>query len=1669
ILEGEIDKKKLERTFRQLIHRHESLRTSFHIIGDEPVQNIHDNVKFEIEKLDGRVDPLWSPFIRPFALSQAPLLRVGLLKEKEARHILMVDMHHIISDGTSMNILVKDFMALYQGKHLSELQLQYKDFSNWQQDEKQAESLKRQEEFWLNEFAAEIPVLELHVDYQRPAVQSFEGSRIQFEIDKETTAILKALTLKKGATLYILLLTLYTVFLSKVTGQEEIIIGSPIAGRRHADLEKIIGMFVNTLALRNYPVGEKKFPDFLEEVKEKTLKAFENQDYQYELLVEKVAVTRDTSRNPLFDTMFALQNIDSQNIDIPGLKIFPYPYENKTAKFDLSLSAVEWEEKLLFDFEFSTKLFKEETINRFIAYFRNIVNGVIENKERKIADFEILTEEEKRQILGDFNDTAAQYPRDITIHQLFEEQALKSPDHVAVFGHGQTRTNTDKNNVGAGPRVCPVNLTYRQLNEQSDRLANSLIEKGVLPDTIVGIMMERSVEIIIGILGILKSGGAYLPIDPEYPQERIDYMLKDSAAKLLVVANDQECEKVRRWGGEKMILKSIPHLSNYSFYQHSAFITQHSNHLCYIIYTSGSTGKPKGVLIQHDNFVNATFGWREEYKLDKIEVNLLQMASFSFDVSCGDISRALINGGKLIICSNDVKLNFPILYDYIDMHRVTLFESTPSLVIPFMDFIHENKLKLNYLQLLIIGSDSFRFTDYQKLQSQYGKSIRIINSYGVTEATIDSTYYESIDEDGGLTISEFVPIGKPMPNVKCFILDSYCRIQPIGISGELFITGSSISRGYANRPELTCKKFKIINYKLKIINGSGDLRADLDAYSAEENFHHSAFDIPRTQHSNFYATGDLARWLPDGSIEFLGRIDHQIKIRGFRLELGEIESHLCSHGAVKKGIVRARDDGYGNRYLCAYVVMEDKTGVQGLKEYLKKKLPDYMIPMYFVPLAKIPLTLNGKVDSRALPEPAALEPDSNYIAPRDHIEIKLAEIWSGVLKINQSAISIDDDFFQVGGHSLRATIVISNIHKELNIKLPLVEIFKSPTIRALAHYIKGKTQDKFMAIPAVEKMEYYPLSPAQGRLYFLQQITEGNTGYNEYSVVEIVGQVDKCKLEETFKKLIDRHESFRTYFVKVGDEIRQRVAPIVDFVVDYEEEENEKLETVLDHFIRPFDLGKAPLLRVKLVRFNVEHYWMLYDMHHIITDGTSTAVLLKEFVSFYVGESLEPLRIQYKDFSLWQDGVEGKAALKKQESYWLKEFQAEIPVLQLCTDYPRPELQRFAGDRLNFILGEKETKTLKVFTLKQDVTLFMLLLGVYNVLLSRLSGQEDIIVGTPIAARRHADLQCIIGMFVNTLALRNYPVGDKRFIDFLGEIKNRTLAAFENQEYPFEELVEKVKVPRNLGRNPVFDIIIAVQNMESQVAGIPEARIDDIEIKLPQFFYKIAKFDLSMHVIETGETLAFILEYSTSLFKKETVEQFYHYFVRAALAAAGDPLMKIYELEIISNDEKRQILYGFNDTDAEYPWEKTIYGVFKEQAVRTPDFTAVIDNDALVTYRELNEKSDRLSYLLRLRRVGTNTIVGIMAERSIAMIQGIFAILKTGGAYLPIEPDYPGKRVDFILADAGVEIVLTQQSFPERILKNCEKIFLDGRQPYAVDKSYACLANKPGDLIYIIY
>ncbi len=1034
MLEGELDRDRFEGVFRELIKRHEGLRTSFKMIKGEPVQRIHDEVKFEIEYYDagckaqsaerkeerhalypGRFASTINRFIRPFDLSDAPLLRVGLIEIEPQKHLIMVDMHHIIADGTSIEIFRGDFMAIYGLAELPPLRLRYRDFSEWQNQSKEKQEAKQHEAFWLKEFAKEIPVLNLPWDYPRPVVQSFEGGEILFDISAEETHALNEMARKEGVTLFMVLLAIYNIFLSKLSGQEDIVVGVPIAGRRHADLEKIIGMFVNTLSLLNYPGGDRRFKDFLGEVKERTLRAFENQEYPFEELVDKLSVKRDIGRNPLFDIMFVLQNMNtgfanrdkkieieaSQSVEADSLK----KYENifQTTKFDLTLMAIERGGGLFLSFQYCAKLFKKETVERFIVYFKKIVSIAVKDRGIKISEIEIISDEEKNQILNDFNQTETEYPRDKTIHRLFEEQVERTPENIAVVAPS----------IGSNHK-SRLQITYNELNEKSGQLAYELQTKGLGPDAIVGIMVERSVEMIFGILGILKSGSAYLPIDLDHPQERIKFMLEESGAAILLTRDE-----LMVGVGNRFALSNFPSTSSVSS---GAKNSLPAISWAYLIYTSGTTGKPKGVVITHQNLANYVCWFTQKAHLTPHDKAVLT-SSFAFDLGYTSIYPALLNGCELHVLPREIYLSPGNLLDYIYRKGITYIKLTPSLLKIIVDSPDFSSKRCSSLLLAVVGGEAIDLIDIENAHAVCGH-LKIMNHYGPTEATIGCiaqyiNFYRFEEYKMNPTI------GKPIANARAYILDKNLNLLPVGVPGELCISGAGVGMGYLNRSELTAEKF-VINYPLTITT------------------HQSPITL--------YKSGDLAKWLPDGNIEFLGRIDHQVKIRGYRIELGEIEAQLLKCPGIDKAVVVDRETGDGKKSLWAYLVSEKKLGVTELRSGLSKALPDYMIPSYFIGVEKIPLTLNGKIDLEALYSLGIeMKSGEEYEAPRNEIEKKIVELWKEVL--NREKVGVSENFFDIGGTSLDIVRLNVKFKEVFNEEESVVQMFRYPTIRSFGEYL----------------------------------------------------------------------------------------------------------------------------------------------------------------------------------------------------------------------------------------------------------------------------------------------------------------------------------------------------------------------------------------------------------------------------------------------------------------------------------------------------------------------------------------------------------------------------------------------------------------------------------------
>jgi len=1028
VIDGCLDRGHLEKSFKELIKRHESLRTAFELVDGEPVQRIYEDTDFSISYIEGeegKINEIIENFVQPFNIDKPQLIRAALISLKQDKHILLMDIHHIVYDGRSMGILISELISFYKGQTLPALKVQYKDFAVWQNKQLASETTKKQEAYWRNVFKGELPVLNLPLDFPRPPLQNFEGDRVRFEADKQLTLLLNKLISESGTTMYMVLLAAYNIMLYKYTGQKDIIIGSPIAGRPTIDLENIIGVFINMIPMRNLIPETGTFREFLEDVKNHALKAYENQDYPFEKLIEKLELPRDLSRNPLFDTMLVLLNMGSKTIEVDGLKFSGYEYENRTSKFDLTLIASEKNGLVHFELEYCTKLFRRESVERMSQHFQNILRVIAENPDSGISSINMLSEEEETQILYGFNDTEASYPIDKTIHELFETQAYKNPDSVALVFSGQV-------------------LTYSELNMRSNQIAKALVSRGVKSDSIVALITRRSFEMITGIIGILKSGGAYLPIDPTYPAERIRYMLENSKTGVLLTQSGLRDEI--DFKGHIMYLDDE---SSYEIDASSVGRTSFPDNIAYVIYTSGSTGKPKGVMIKHRSVVNFIQGITDRIKFSP-EKTILALTTVSFDIFVLETLLSLVKGLKVVIANEEQQMDFEQLAQLIAENHIDMLQVTPSR----MQLMLENRSILSILGCLkdiMIGGEAFPASLLEKLTGLI-PTTRIFNMYGPTETTVWSTVKELYGVD-------YVNIGKPIANTQIYIVDKNNQLQPPGIKGELCISGDGLAKGYLMCPELTAEKF---------------------------------VQNPFAQGKLMYRTGDIARWLPNGEVEFWGRMDHQVKIRGFRIELGEIESRLLEHKSIKGAAVTVKEDADGvNKYLCAYIVSDEEIGVQQLRRHLSEKLPEYMVPSYFEWIKELPLTPNGKVYREALPD---IKKDTKvikvHVPPENGIERKLVEIWRELL--NTDIIGVDDNFFELGGNSMRL-IRMNNILQEYYPgRVKVANIFEYPTISTLARFIEdsGKVfHERFMLELLVFPKEYF--------------IDEGRyVGYNESSTLK---------------------------------------------------------------------------------------------------------------------------------------------------------------------------------------------------------------------------------------------------------------------------------------------------------------------------------------------------------------------------------------------------------------------------------------------------------------------------------------------------------------------------------------------------------------------------------------
>jgi amino acid adenylation domain-containing protein len=1581
-LTGRLQVAALAQSLVELVRRHEILRTSFVQFDGEPAQQITTEAKLELPLVDLRGVPerqaerlLREEARRPFQLQQGQLLRVKLLRIGEEQYQLLFTMHHIVSDGWSMGVLVREVGALYEAyvhgepSPLPELEIQYADFAAWQREWLTGTVLEDELSYWKQQLAHAPAVLELPADRPRPRLESFRGGQQALELSENLSRSLRELSQAQGATLFMTLLAAFKTLLYRYSGQTDLLVGTPVANRNRVELEPLIGFFVNTLVLRTRVTGEISFRELLGRVRETVVAAQSHQELPFERLVQELAPERSLSHAPLFQVMMVLDNTPARRLELPQLELQAVGGNSATAKFDLTLALnTNSQGELSGVIEYNTDLFEQSRLARLAEHLRTLLQAVTEDAEQALARLPLLTAAERHRLLVEWNDTASTDRVESCLHELVAAQARLTPDAVALECEDAV-------------------LSYSELNSRANQLARYLRRLGVAPDVLVGLCLEPSLELVVGVLGILKSGGAYVPLDPAYPAERLSFMMADSQAALMVTQQ----QFAAGMQSQTVCLDSDWSLLAEEETQDFASGVCADN-LAYVIYTSGSTGKPKGAVIQHRSAVELVTWSREVFSANELR-GVLAATSICFDLSIFELFVPLSRGGKAIVVADALRVP-----DLIAKEGISLINTVPSVI---TELLRVGGLPQS-VQTVNLAGEPLPVALVQQLHEQTPVK-RVFDLYGPTEDTTYSTY--ALRQPSGP-----MTIGRPLSNTRTYALDGNLEPLPSGVAGQLCIGGDGLARGYLRRPDLTAERFIP------------------DPFSATGG--------------RLYQTGDLTRHLSDGRLEYLGRLDQQVKVRGYRIELGEIEAVLTAHPAIAEAIVVARE-AEGAKQLVAYQVASDgsQPTSKELREYLGQQLPQYMLPQAFVWLEELPRLPNGKVNRRELPVPEQCGERGDYeLQPRTQLEEILAGIWSEVLAVAQ--VGIEENFFELGGHSLLAVQVAARVRTALQIELPLRWVFESPTVRELAARLQQVRQSEtgvsILAITPALREGPLPLSFAQERLWFIDQLEPGSATYNIPGGVQLTGRLQVAALEQSLRQMVQRHEVFRTSFVEFDGRPVQEISaltrldlPLVDLRgLSTTEQQAQAERLARAEARRPFDLSRAPLLRVSLLRLTDEQHQLLFTMHHIVSDGWSMSVLVKEVAGLYEAylngkpSMLPQLQIQYGDYAVWQ-AAWPQEMVHEQLDYWRQQLAGAPEVLNLPADRPRPRLTSYSGGRQFLSLSPSLNQAIARLSRQQNATVFMTLLAAFKTLLYRYSAQVDLLVGTPVANRSRVELEPLIGFFVNTLVLRTRVTGEISFRELLGRVRETVLAAQSHQELPFERLVQELAPERSLSHAPLFQVMMVLDNTPARRLELPQ-----LELQAVGGNSATAKFDLTLALNTNSQgELSGVIEYNTDLFEQSRMARLAEHFRTLLQAVAADPEQAVARLPLLTAAERHRLLVEWNDTAATDRVECCLHELVAAQAQLTPDAVALECEDAVLSYSELNERANQVARYLRRLGVAPDVLVGLCLEPSLELIVGVLGILKSGGAYVPLDPAYPAERLSFMMADSQAALMVTQQQF----------------------------------------
>jgi amino acid adenylation domain-containing protein len=1633
-LEGRLDLPSLDRSLTELLRRHESLRTTYELEEGQAVQVIHPPALWKIQRVDlitlsGEDQEretqrlMREELRRPFDLAVGPLTRAMLVHLGKDDHRAVFTIHHIVSDAWSTGVLVREMSALYrsfqagESPALPELPIQYADYALWQRSWLSGEVMAGHIAYWRERLRG-VAALELPTDRPRPIVLSPAGAVRFCAFPPAAAARQAALCRHQGATLFMAFLAGFAGLLHRYTGRDDVVLGTPVAGRNMLETEVLIGCLVNTLVLRTDLSGDPSFRDLLRRVRKIAIEAHSHQDVPFEWLADELETERTLNRTPLFQVMLSLQNTPSENLELPGVRLTQLPTDNGTAKFDLELNVRQVAEGIAGSMTYSTDLYDASTVDRLLGHLVRFLEAAAREPDQRISCLSLLSEAERQQLVVEWNAASGSCAIMGCALRRIAVQAERTPAAVAA--------------------VCGENrLTYGELLQRAGRLAAGLVAEGVGRGTIVCLLAERGIDFVTAMLGLFASGAAYLPLDPRHPAQRLAQMVDQSGSPLVLAAGELRpllSEALAGMPAERR--PRVLDLGALLLRPGAAWKAAccDSGDLAYVIYTSGSTGVPKGVMVEHRGMLNHLGAKVDDLVLTAADV-VAQTASQTFDISIWQFLAALLVGGRVHIVSDEVAHDPTLLLDEVERAGVSVLETVPSLLRALLDEVRHRGASapaLSSLRWLVPTGEVLPAELCREWLRHYPR-VPLLNAYGPTECSDDVSHHilRQLPEESCARI----PIGRALSNLALYVLDQGLWPLPALVPGELCVGGTGVGLGYLGDPGATAARF-VPDPFAGIAGG------------------------------RMYRTGDLARCLPDGTVDFLGRLDHQVKIRGFRVELQEIEAVLVAHPAVGAAAVVARTlEETNDLRLVAYVVpdpgQEDSRGEVldpwRLRSYLAGRLPDYMIPAAFVTLEALPLTPNGKLDREALPAPALKrDPGETSTELRSLTEELLAAIW--VLLLGAETIERRDSFFALGGHSLLATRLLSHIREVFRVELPLRTVFEEPTLAGLASRIERASREgaglEIASIPPLRSAPRdrdLPLSFAQQRLWFLDQLEPGNPMYNVPTAVRLHGKLDVEVLAHAFSEIVRRHEVLRTTFatvqgaaVQLVGSFRPQLLPVTDLMAIPEPaREREALDRASEESRRPFDLAAGPLLRMSLLRLGREDHVLLVTMHHVVSDGWSIEILIREVVTLYraflVGKPspLPELPVQYADFAVWQREWLSGEVLERHLDYWRRQLAGAPPVLDLPTDRPRPPVMSYHGASHRFELPESLTQSLAELSRSQGTTLFMTLLAAFQVLLSRYSGQEDLCVGAPVAGRTQLETENLIGFLVNTLVLRGDLTAEPTFRQLLARVREVALDAHTYQHLPFEKLVEELRPERTLSHAPLFQVVCVLQNVPHEALELPG-------LALAPFggSSESAKFDLVLSLQEVAHRLAGSLVHSTDLFDASTAERMARHLSTLLEELVADPDAPVSATPLLAGGERQATALPWSAALTAYPVEACLHELVVAQVERRPGAVAAVCEGEVLTYGGLQERALRLAGRLRPLGVGPEVVVGLCAERSLDMLVGILGILHAGGAYLPLDPAYPKERLAYMVSDSGTPVVLAQRGLLGRLPETTARVVL---------------------------